>query len=212
MEKCIIVGAGDFYGIDHIPLGALIIAADGGYEHLNSLGLEPAVVLGDFDSSKSIPRHRNVIRFNPEKDETDMELALSYGMERGCGEFYIYGGTGGRFSHTVANIQCLAKIARQGCLGYLMGKNEFTLVASGRTAEFSRDASGYVSLFALSDEISGVWETGLKYSLEDAVLTNTTSLGASNQFTGSEARITVKTGVFAVISKLENINHISLPE
>ena len=47
----------------------------------------------------------HVCRVPVEKDDTDTMLAVKTGLEQGCGEFYIYGGTGGRrLDHTLANL------------------------------------------------------------------------------------------------------------
>ena len=48
---CFIFGAGPFYGLDVPPApGDLILAADGGYRHCCTVGLQPHLLLGDFDS------------------------------------------------------------------------------------------------------------------------------------------------------------------
>lgn len=49
--KCIIVGAGDFFGMPFRPEKEdYIIAADAGYENLKTAGLRPDLLVGDFDS------------------------------------------------------------------------------------------------------------------------------------------------------------------
>lgn len=51
MRKCIIVGAGDFFGMPFKPEKEdYIIAADGGYENLKKEGIKPDLIVGDFDS------------------------------------------------------------------------------------------------------------------------------------------------------------------
>ena len=68
MEKCLIFCAGDFDSlVQPIEKGACIIAADGGLAHVRSLGLQPDVILGDFDSLGYTPEGANV--FPVEKDE-----------------------------------------------------------------------------------------------------------------------------------------------
>ena len=53
----IIVGAGSFDGMMERPGESdLVIAADGGYAYLKEMGIEPDVLLGDFDSLEVTPR------------------------------------------------------------------------------------------------------------------------------------------------------------
>ena len=49
--RCIIVGAGDFFGMPFQPAEEdYVIAADAGYENLKAAGIVPDLVVGDFDS------------------------------------------------------------------------------------------------------------------------------------------------------------------
>ena len=49
--RCIIVGAGDFFGMPFQPAEEdYVIAADAGYENLKAEGIIPNLVVGDFDS------------------------------------------------------------------------------------------------------------------------------------------------------------------
>ena len=50
-QTCYIFGAGLFFGLSSRPKpGDLVIAADGGLNYLQELGIRPDVILGDFDS------------------------------------------------------------------------------------------------------------------------------------------------------------------
>ena len=114
MGKCIIFCAADFHGLA-APLANddFIIAADGGLNHTNALGLSPNGILGDFDSLGYTPAGGEV---HPvEKDDTDAMLAVRRGLALGCREFVLYGGMDGpRLDHTIANLQTLCFLAWRG--------------------------------------------------------------------------------------------------
>ena len=61
----------------------------------------------------------------------------------------------------------------------------------------------FVSVFAFCGPARGVSEQGLKYTLDNADLPDTTSWGLSNEFTGADAAISVADGVLAVTFPLE---------
>ena len=194
MAKCVIFCAGEFDGSASAPEpGDLLIAADGGLRHVRALGLEPDVILGDFDSLGYIPKDSRV--FPVEKDDTDAILAVRLGLERGYRDFYLYGGLdGGRLDHTVANFQTLQFLADRGAAGYLLGRDYAVTVIKEETICFPADAEGILSLFCLGPDAEGVTLTGLQYPLENGTLSCGFPLGVSNHFTGRQARITVKKG------------------
>lgn len=197
---CYIVGAGENYGLDFQPdTEDFVIAADGGLTYLEERGLAANLVIGDFDTLRRVPAHENVITLNKEKDDTDMLAAVREGLKAGYSVFSIYGGTGGRIDHTIANLQTIIFLAEQKKQGFLFDKdNVITAVRDGELV-FGRDASGYVSVFACQGKAEGVFLQGLKYKLENAVLTETFPIGASNEFIGKECRIIVKNGTLLVV-------------
>ena len=93
MSKCIIFGALPVCELTlKIENGDLVIAADGGYETLKKLNIEPDVIIGDFDSLKSdLPQNGNIIKHPVKKNDTDTLLAIKYGLENGYTDFIIYG-------------------------------------------------------------------------------------------------------------------------
>ena len=81
---CYIFGAGEFKGTGFPcpSVNDLVIAADGGLAHAESMGLKPSVVLGDFDSLGKKPTgNYQTITFPPEKDYTDLIIVNKYGIE-----------------------------------------------------------------------------------------------------------------------------------
>ena len=207
MDKkiCFVFGAGEYYGASPPEPGAgdLVIAADGGYAYLAAHNTPVNLVIGDFDSLASADIFENIeieiIRLSTMKDDTDMAAALREGWERGCRVFHIYGGTGGRLDHTLANIQCLADLAKRGGRGFLFDKETVITVIHNDTLLFPAGAQGTVSLFAHSDIALGVTIKGFKYSLNNATLQNTYPLGVSNEFTGEPGSIAVREGTLIAV-------------
>lgn len=202
MKTCYIVGAGEVVSLSFKQEKEdLVIACDGGYEHCRKWNIRADLVIGDFDSLGFVPEHPNVIRLRPEKDDTDTARAVKTGLEQGFRRFVIYGGTGGRISHTIANIQLLCSLARKGCYGVLIGKDEWYHAICNEEICFGKEMSGYLSVFCMGDRALGVYEHGLKYSLEDAVLVKEDPLGVSNEFVGKESRVSVKDGMLLLVGE-----------
>lgn len=199
MESCVIFCAG---GFDELvtPIGKqdYILAADGGLVHVQALKLEPDGVLGDFDSLGYVPQQAKL--FPVEKDDTDAMLAVRHGLRLGYRRFLLYGSMDGpRLDHTVANFQTLQFLADRGAEGYLVGIDHIATVVKNGSLSFSGNAEGIVSVFCMGKDAHGVTLTGLKYPLENGILTAGFPLGVSNHFTGTTADITVKDGSLLVI-------------
>lgn len=192
------MGAGEYYGGFASDAGDIVIAADGGLDRLRSLGIEPGIIIGDFDSAKTVPEGSNVVTLPREKDDTDTLAAVRYGLEQGFREFRIWGGTGGRADHTAANIQTLALLSKSGARGYLYGDSVIITAVTNGTVTIKNDRGGYVSVFSHSDVSYGVTLSGLRYTLRNAEITNTFPIGISNQFASEEAKITVDNGTLII--------------
>lgn len=200
MGEFYIFGAGEhFCAPPPFEKDDFILAADGGFKYLSGYGIRPTMTMGDFDSLGGAPEGENVIRLPVEKDDTDTGAAIKLGLQKGFRVFHIYGGTGGRLDHTLANIQHLAFLAGEGARGYLYGDGIAVTAIKNDRLVFPRGLSGTVSVFSFTESCTGVTERGLKYGLEDAVLESRWPLGVSNSFTGEEAEIAVKEGILIVI-------------
>lgn len=199
---CNIFGGADIRDYNSICISeGMLIAADRGYIHCRRLGIADklSLLIGDFDSiGEPIPDNITVIKAPCEKDDTDMMLAVKKGFEAGCDEFHIYGGLGGRFGHTAANIQTLMYILNRGGRGIIFGDEyDIELLPSGTWCYENRGAR-YVSIFSVTER-SEVKLSGLKYSGE-VTFTNDFPLGASNEFIEDEkCQITVISGIIAVV-------------
>ena len=203
--KCILIGAGDLtVGEIQRKENDFVIALDGGLGYCDFLQLEPELIIGDFDSvtegerealetiERAIPE--KVIRLKPEKDDTDMLYALKHALNLGYREFRLYAATGGRLDHTLANLQCLLYLKNHDATGYLMDGNGMILVIKDEKISFRENMEGYVSLFCMGERAEGVTIKGLKFPLEDYVMTNDFPIGISNEFIGEKAEISVRKG------------------
>ncbi len=197
---CWICGAGEFTPRLLRPApGDLIVAADGGLSPLSERGIVPSFCLGDFDSLGYCPRGEHVAAYPPEKDDTDMLLAVKYGLSKGCKTFFLYGALGGRLSHTLANLQVLYYLRTEGCHGFLIGPDSIAAVVGEETAVFDESCAGMLSVLAYGGAAEGVTIWGLKYEAEDVALTSAYPIGVSNEFTGRRAAVSVRAGALVLI-------------
>ena len=183
-----------------------IIALDGGLAFCAEYGIVPDRIVGDFDSLSvdkqellgKYPQEM-VYRLPCEKDDTDTLAALRMAVEMGYEKFLIYGGLGGRLSHTMANIQSLLFLKEKGLHGELVGDESRIFLLRDESVVLPGNEEGYVSVFSFSEHAEGVTLKNLKYEIEDAELTNSFPLGVSNEFVGKETEISVKKGVLLVV-------------
>ena len=200
MDSCFIFGAGREVELVQRPApGDLVIAADGGYLACQRAGIVPDLLLGDFDSLLEQPDFGNILQVPVEKDDTDTFLAAKYGMEQGCRAFHIYGGTGGRLDHTLANLQLLVWLSQREARGYLYDETfTYTAITNGAITIPQGPEWGLLSVFCMGPDARGVCERGVQGPLTDAVLTAGFPLGVSNHIIEAEARISVREGSLVI--------------
>lgn len=202
---CYIFGAGDRTPCQiEFTEEDLVIAADGGFDYLEELGLRADYVLGDFDSVLSYNLPSDCIRYPRKKDDTDLMLAAKLGLEKGYTEFIIYGGLGGRLDHTLGNIQVLTFLSRHDAIGTLESDSYSLRVVTDGSIAFGKDlaenrAGNICSIFSLSDVSVNVTIQGFEYEVEGTTLTNAFPLGISNEFTGKKAVVSVQNGTLAIL-------------
>lgn len=203
MGRCVIFCAGGFEKLARpIEPDDYILAADGGFAHLQRLGLAPHGIIGDFDSLGYIPENAQV--FPVEKDDTDAMLAVRKGLQLGYKEFILYGALDGpRLDHTVANLQTLLFLESHGARGTLVGLKYLITTVKDGVLRLPRADSGVVSVFCLGQPATGVTIRGLKYELTNGELRCDFPLGVSNRFVGKEASVAVENGALLVMYDTE---------
>ena len=200
MKKCVIFAGGTDFGVaPAISPEDLVIAADAGYLACKVRKLTPHVAVGDWDSLGDMVIDCERVDLPADKDDTDTLAAIRIGMERGFDEFHICCGTGGRIDHTLANMQCLILLAKQGKRGFLYDTGSVVTAVTDGEVRFAASAKGVVGVFAADGTAQGVDIKGLKYTLEDGVLTADFPVGVSNSFIGQESVVAVKKGTLFVV-------------
>ena len=180
-----------------------LICADGGYHYAEQAGIEPDLIIGDFDSAEyPADKGKNVISVPIEKDDTDTMLCVKKALELGYKDLVILGGIGGRLDHTYANIQTLAYAAGRGARAALRDSfNEVHVLLPG-TYTFPQ-FDGKLSLFAYSEEVSGLSIHGVHYPLENACIDQFFPIGTSNEITDPFAEVSFSEGILLMILSRE---------
>lgn len=182
------------------------IGADHGTVVLMQHGIVPECAFGDFDSltDEEWKRvcHATFDRsvFPPEKDRTDLEIAVDWVLERQPDECLILGGSGGRLDHTLVNVRLLLKGVHTGTnMSLLDCTNRITILQPG-TYTVKRDPSYvYLSFLALTGAVSGLTLKGVKYPLDDADLSIESGLCISNEVAENAATVSFSKGVLMMI-------------
>lgn len=204
---CVVFAAGEYYGeqVD-VPDGALVIAADGGWDHAVGAGVAVDLLVGDFDSVEHAPAPTDGVEtlvLPAQKDDPDLLTALKTGWLRGARTFHVYGALGGRVDHTLSNVQVAALVSARGGIAFLHGDGQVVTAVTDGALHFAVNTvpdGTPLSVFAHSDRARGVSEPGLHYELRDATMTNLQVNGLSNEFIdGHAATVSVRDGTLVVV-------------
>ena len=180
-----------------------LIAVDSGLKAVKELGLVPDMVVGDFDSVdpvileefKRIPYIIWDVH-DPEKNETDTELALRKAAASGCTRVVILGATGGRFDHMLANVFLLYTCLQRGMDACIVDRqNKIYLIEEEHHFTKKEQWGKYISFLPLLGEIRGITLEGFKYPLEDYTLKMGSSRCISNELVEETGRIHIREGV-----------------
>lgn len=187
-----------------IRTGDVLIAADGGARQLAALGLLPSVIIGDLDSlsADEVDRFRSqgveIRRYPPEKDETDLELALNYALGRGFEKILVVGALGGRLDQTLGNIGLLAQeICLEKDVRLDDGQCEVFFIRS--QAEIEGKPGEAVSFVAWGNPVMGVSTCGLRYPLKGETLYPERTRSISNEMLEGTASLVLTGGLLLCI-------------
>ena len=204
MSRCVILSAGPVEDSERLrPLlktDDWIIAADGGGRLAAALGVKPAVLVADFDSSAppDTGGDTEIVRLPTEKDWTDTQAAAMLALDRGYRDFLLLGCTGGRLDHTLANIAVLLYLLRRGADALMADERNFLRLYGPGRYRVERRAGYKLSLFPYGGVVEGITVKNVRYPLEKARLTPDNSLGVSNEFLENPAEISFDKGVLMV--------------
>ena len=182
-----------------------IIAVDGGAQHCIGIGIIPDVLIGDFDSvtpdTLDVLKSGDVeiIRHPEDKNETDLELAISYAVRMGAAKITLFGLLGGRWDMSFANILLLASPHYSRVEFHVIGDHlEIFILRGGESVTLGGKLSDLVSVLSLRGNALGVTYKGLLWALDNAELPFGSPLGISNQMVKDEATISLKTGTLLI--------------
>jgi len=178
-----------------------VIAADNGAAHCKRLGLTPHIIIGDMDSIEPIllaeyeKKGAQIIRHPVEKNETDLELALSYAKTLGANELVVFGIAGDRWDMTLANALMLARSSLKNISVHAFNDDEELIVIHpGAKRTISGSPGDTVSIIPLTEQVESVTIEGFRYPLKNENLSLGSGRGVSNILLASEGTVTLKKG------------------
>jgi thiamine pyrophosphokinase len=180
--------------------GDILIAADGGVRHCLDSGLQPSIVIGDFDSLENSDitvlenRGAEIIRYPRRKDFTDLELAINHATGLGIDEIVIVAALGARWDQTIANF-LLPTLLPSIKITLLDGPQEIHYIYSGEKIEITGQQGDIVSLIPIGGDAWGITTQGLEYPLKDARLPFGGTRGLSNVLLNEHGSIFTKGGI-----------------
>ena len=188
---------------DYRTVGAMlrqddyVIYCDCGLRHMDGLGAEPDLIVGDFDSYSNPEMGTETIVLPCEKDDTDTVFAVKEAIKRGFEDFLLVGVVGERLDHTLGNVSILLMLDSTGKKGTIIDDYSEIEIVSDRCEKpcIIDDSYVYFSLINISGTARGVTIRGAKYPLENAEITCEYQYGVSNEvLPGCTAEVSVGEG------------------
>lgn len=200
---CAIISGGTIS--DYRKLSALlsdcdfIICADSGIVHAKQAGFAADIWVGDFDSvPEDEYEYRKRITLPTEKDDTDTMHAARIAVEIGADSVIMLGCTGTRFDHSYANFFVMRFLENNGIKAKIIDDHNEIFLLTDSSVDIKKSENRFLSVLPFCCIAKGVYETGTKYTLDNATLTSEFPIGVSNEITDPFAKIKVESGCLAV--------------
>ena len=219
MKRCVIAGGAEIRDYErmkeYLRADDFIIYCDSGLRHMEGLGRQPSLIIGDFDSAERPDIDVETIVLPVAKDDTDTMHAVKVGIDRGFTDFLLLGVIGGRADHSLVNLYALFYLDSHGCRGMIVDDySEMEVVSAhpeiinGRTVTVRGRASvedryPFFSLINMTGTARGITIKNAKFPLENAEITSDYQYATSNEvLAGKTAEIIVAEGRLLLIKDL----------
>ncbi|WP_034755743.1 thiamine diphosphokinase [Rossellomorea vietnamensis] len=184
------------------------VGVDRGVYTLLEQKIEPSIAFGDFDSVNTEEwemiqeKVREVNRYQPEKDETDLELALNWAIDQKPDKISIFGATGGRLDHFMGNLQLLMTpklLEARIKVEMIDVQNRLSLAEPGEHNVEKSPELQYISFVPVTENVDGITLTGFKYPLKNRNISRGSTLCISNELIQSSGTFSFSNGILMVI-------------
>ena len=165
-----------------------VYAADGGGRRAQEAGVEPHVVVGDFDSSEP-STFAEWYRVD-DQESTDCDKLLAHVLKDGFQALTLVGVEGDRLDHVLASLASAARSPLQVSLGLRTGWGR--VLVGPTSLDLPGCEGATVSLMPL-EKVSGVSLTGVQWPFSDRTLSPSGFVSISNRAVG-EIRAVVTQG------------------
>ena len=180
------------------------IAVDSGWLSFIDAGIFPDVLVGDLDSwggediRNEIPQEVEVIE-EANQDRTDFQKALDYLRKYpDITEIIILGGLGNRTDHLFTNFLIVCSVDSELVIIFDSEKEWIRRVTSNTKLKIIGQEGATVSLLPITS-CSSVKTAGLKWEVDNQVLSGAGSFSQSNLCISNEVWISVQSGSLLVI-------------
>lgn len=188
-------GAVDDYALiaGRIRRYPFVVAVDAGLHHCYAMGVTPHLIVGDMDSVTPalLASYTNVPiqRLQPEKDQTDLEVAIETVVRPHVVSMVIFAALNRRTDQSLGNLHLLRRYP-----GRLLIESETEMMQCVRgEVEFTCSPGQTLSLIPLGGPVRKVSSRGLKWELKDAAF-DVNFMSISNQTVGERLHLSVPEG------------------
>lgn len=181
----------------------LLLAADGGANHLAAVGLRPSAVVGDLDSIRDSVRAwlgEGTMLLRPDQDRTDLDKTIEVAVEeRGATRLTVLAATAGRLDHAFENLALTARWQPRVEMELVGADGRFVPILDHTVLPAA--AGQLVSLLPLGRV--QVRSSGLRWELRGETLDPVVRISVSNRAMGDAIELTVEDG--CLIAFLANV-------
>lgn len=184
------------------------VGVDRGVFTLLKRGLHPEIAIGDFDSvtKAELAEIENSVakmkKYKPEKDETDMELGLNWALKQHPAVIRIFGASGGRLDHLLANVQLLIRPVLAGTnteIVLMDRNNRMEVKGPGQYQMEKKRDHEYISFIPVTLNVEDLTLEGFKYPLTDCHISLGSTLCISNELTSDYGTFSFSKGILIVV-------------